>query len=143
MPFTAESARAARAKRTANQLAAKTAAKTEIIPLVPKPAAPVVTQIPVGFDWWHMPLGAAEVELARRRDEWERASSIIEQRRSQLPRKMWKCAVCSTPIADGQWKFKDDSRRDPETGLVTPAVVCGITCYTKYFAERPRLGPRR
>lgn len=95
------------------------------------------------FNFHTSDFSSCEAELVRLRESIEIGSRILEARRSQQPRVMWHCAVCRTAIEDGKWKFKDDSRRDPQTGLISPAVVCSSTCYSKYWAERPRLGPRR
>lgn len=95
------------------------------------------------FDFQTAPLSECEAEVTRLREVIDIGSRTIEARRSLQPRTMWHCAVCRTPIPDGKWKFKDDSRRDPQTGLISPAVVCSSTCYSRYWAERPRLGPRR
>lgn len=141
MTFNRETARAAGLKSNALRLARKQA-------IAAAPAAMVAEPLKAdhrtrGIDWWKDPIPDCELELQKLRDAWQAASNILGARQAQLPRKKWYCAVCGAVMEDGQWKFKDDSRRDPQTGLVSPAVVCSITCYSKYWADRPRSGPRR
>jgi hypothetical protein len=135
MTFTPETARAAQKLGIAAKH--RNRDKTTSPKQVDKPAAAPK------FDWWHSPLQECEDALISLRDQWQKANEIVSTRQAQVPRKKWFCHVCGKEMEDGQWKFKDDSRRDPQTGLVSPAVVCSITCYTKYWAERPRLGPRK
>jgi hypothetical protein len=173
MPFTKESAAAAAAKRKENDalrakgllppLPPKIKKSALARPVYAQPDPPgrvslrehdvhgvsdvvesrIVEPVPEPFNFHTADFSACEQELIRLRDAAEVGGRILESRRSQQPRVMWHCAVCGTPVEDGRWKFKDDSRRDPLTGLCSPAVICSTTCYSKYWAERPRLGPRK
>lgn len=141
MTWTAETARAANRKSVETKRLKKLAQQAAVVRHQKETV--LSTPEPGGIDWWNSPMEDCEREAARLRDDWQRAIQILDTRRSQLPRRKWNCAVCGREMNDGEWKFKDDSRRDPKTGMVMPAVVCSVTCYTRYWAERPRGTPRQ
>lgn len=132
MTFTPEAARAAVAKRWNKKPAA---APKSITPLRKAKAGDVSQP----FDWQHAPLRDAEAALAALRISYEAAMRIVQERHATLLQTDIRCTVCGSPIADGQWKFRDDSRRDSKTGLLSPGFCCSTNCYTRYGVERSRL----
>ena len=97
--------------------------------------------------------------------EYDRASQVILSRTSRLPR-IWTCfstlhkddrvtimdngreksvpliprstlAQCRGTVPDGQWKFRADDYRNPETGKLESIVCCGSLCISAYMSNRP------
>jgi hypothetical protein len=100
----------------------------------PEPVAEPI--IKVNVDWDRVELTQAEAAFTMLKRELDRAAHAINQRRSQ--RASFPCAGpgCSNMIRDGEEKFKDNSRVDRNTGLLSVAYVCSEPCYMGYLREQ-------
>ena len=119
----------------------------------------------LAYDWTNSPLDDALVHLNDLKREYDRASQVILSRTSRLPR-IWTCfstlhkddritimdngreesvpliprstlAQCRGTVPDGQWKFRADDYRNPETGKLESIVCCGSLCIAAYMSNRP------
>lgn len=119
----------------------------------PKPAITVVERT-TGDKWADMPIDEALQELSKIEREVRHARETVSHRTSQLPVVLtcWTALhrkdhipgidtaykQCHKDIPDGRWLYRDDCPRDPETGLVSPVVVCSMICFNVYQAQRAR-----
>ena len=126
---------------------------------------PVARADSLAYDWTNSPLDDALVHLNDLKREYDRASQVILSRTSRLPR-IWTCfstlhkddrvtimdngreksvpliprptlAQCRGTVPDGQWKFRADDYRNPETGKLESIVCCGSLCISAYMSNRP------
>lgn len=131
---------------------AKLAKVVKRAPEAPKPVAPVNGELRVDsshYDWLNSPLPEAQEHLAELEREYKRASQIILQRTSRLPR-VWKCwsqsnkevvpksvlSQCRGNVADGKWVSRDDGHKN-ERGELDPIVTCSMLCHEVYLKNKP------
>jgi hypothetical protein len=111
---------------------------------------------PTGDPWRDLPLDQALRKLTKLEKEVKYARAIMSVR-DRLQPKIWTCwtalnrkeqedlpgmtstyAKCAKEIPDGRWVYKDDTPRNPDTGLVDPVVTCSDRCTMLYQLWRMR-----
>jgi hypothetical protein len=86
--------------------------------------------------WGIAPIAACKARLALLKVDFEVGARIVGQRPESNDPHTYRCFVCSTPIPESKWVWKQDYL-DRKTGVYQSVVICNQTCHTRYINDVP------